>query len=242
MTVSDYALLKAFRSLFEGRPYFHRDSSLGDRVASYLYEDLHQLGKSTKLRERIEARTRVLNAQNLTVGILRRRGDGTFGELVPSATAIADEGYVVARGPVATIEIGVETKILAKAMIKQIDRVIGDLVRQTTEFKKRGGNPICLGIVGVNFSEVYTSYEGERTFPTDGRKYKHPIQEARDAISRLEQRAQPSFDEFLILRFVATNTPPHPFSWIDADKTALEYSALLTRVGSMYFTQTGLRS
>jgi hypothetical protein len=167
------------------------------------------------------------------LGILRRRGDGTFGERVPAAKAIVDEGYSVTRGPVATIEIGVETKILAKAMIKQIDRVIGDLVRQTTEFKRRG-NPICVGIVGVNFSEVYTSYEGERTFPTDGKKYKHPVQEAKDAISRLEQRAQPSFDEFLILRFVARNTPPHPFSWVDPEKTALEYSALLTRVSREY--------
>ena len=234
MTASDYALLRAFRSLFEGRPYFHRDSSLGDRVASYLYEDLYHLGTSLRLTERIDARARVLNAQNLTVGILRRRGDGTFGERVPAAKAITDEGYSVGRGPVATIEIGVETKILAKTMIKQIDRVIGDLVRQTTEFKKRGGNPICVGIVGVNFSEVYTSYEGERTFPTDGKKYKHPIQEAKDAILRLEQRAQPSFDEFLFLRFVATNTPPHPFSWVDSERTALEYSALLTRVSREY--------
>jgi hypothetical protein len=119
-------------------------------------------------------------------------------------------------------------------MIKQIDRVIGDLVRQTEEFKKRGGDPICMGIVGVNFSEVYTSYEGERAFLTDGRRYKHPIQEAREAISRLEQCARPSFDEFVILKFVATNTPPYPFSWVDEEKIVLEYSALLTRVSRQY--------
>jgi len=234
MTDSNYAVLRVFRSLFEGRPYLHRDSSLGDRVASYLYEDLYNLGKSTKLRERIESRSRVLNVQNLTVGILRRRGDGTFGERVPVATAIADEGFSVARGPVATIEIGVETKILAKAMIKQIDRVIGDLIRQTEEFKKKGGQAICVGIVGVNFAQQYTSYEGERTFPTDGRKYKNPIQEAEDAISRLRQRAAPSFDEFLILRFEASNTQPHPFSWVDESQTLLEYSALLTRLSREY--------
>lgn len=115
MIDSDYALLRVFRSLFEGRPYFHRDSSLGDRVASYLYEDLYVLNKSAKLRDRIDSRNRVLNAQNLTVGILRRRGDGTFGERVPVAQAVADEGFAVARGPVANIEIGAETKILAKA-------------------------------------------------------------------------------------------------------------------------------
>lgn len=234
MIAEEYGLLKTFRSLFEGTQYLHRDSSLGDWVASYLYEDLYKLHKSNKLNKRIAAGVRVLNTQNRTIGIVRRRGDGTFGELVPSATAIREEGLAVARGPVATIEIGVETKILAKAMIKQIDRVIGDLVRQTEEFKRRGGNPICVGIVGVNSSEVYTSYEGERAFLTDGRRYKHPLQEARDAIARLEQRAQPSFDEFLILKFVATNTPPFPFSWVDENKTVLEYSALLTRVSRQY--------
>jgi hypothetical protein len=119
-------------------------------------------------------------------------------------------------------------------MIKQVDRVIGDLIRQTEEFKKRGGSPVCVGIVGVNFSEVYTSYEGERSFSTDGRGYKHPIQEAQDAISRLDQRAGASFDEFLILKFVATNTAPHPFSWVDEQQEVLEYSALLTRVSREY--------
>ena len=149
MPDSNYAVLRVFRSLFEGQPYLHRDSSLGDRVASYIYEDLYSLNKSTRLRDRIDARSRVLNAQNLTVGVPRRRGDGTFGERVPVAPAITDVGFAVARGPVATIEIGVETKILAKAMIKQIDRVISDLIRQTEEFKKSGGRAICVGIVGV---------------------------------------------------------------------------------------------
>lgn len=119
-------------------------------------------------------------------------------------------------------------------MIKQIDRVIGDLSRQTEEFKKRGGRPICVGIVGVNFAEQYTSYEGERTFPTDGRKYKHPIQEAPDAISRLRQRVAAIFDEFLILQFDASNTPPHPFSWVRESETLLEYSAPLTRLCREY--------
>jgi len=149
-------------------------------------------------------------------------------------TGLNVEGLVVARGPVATIEIGVETKILAKAMIKQIDRVIGDLVRQTEEFRKRGERPICIGIVGVNFAEQYTSYEGNREFPTDGRKYKHPIQEADDAISRLQQRAQAHFDEFLILKFLASNVAPYPFSWVNENQTQLEYSSLLTRVSRDY--------
>lgn len=233
MATADYGLLKAFRSLFEGKRYLHRDSSLGDWVASYLYEDLYELRKSDTLRERISTGSCVLNTENRTVGIARRRGDGTFGELVPAASALKVKGFEVLRGPVATIEIGAETKILAKAMIKQIDRVIGDLVRQASEFKKRGGNPICVGIVGVNLVDQYTSYEGERAFPTDGRKYKHPIQEATDAISRLAL-AQPSFDEFLILRFKASNAPPYPFSWLNEQQAELEYSAALTRISREY--------
>jgi hypothetical protein len=234
MGKTNQQLLKTFRGLFDGQPYFHRDSSLGDRVASCLYEDLYSLGKSTGLRERIDAHSRVVNARNLTVGVERRRGDGTFGELVPAATARALAGFAVARGPVANIEIGAETKILAKAMIKQIDRVIGDLIRQTEEFRKRGGQPICVGLVGVNFADQYTSYEAERTFPTDGKRYKHPIQEAEEAISRLQQRARQHFDEFLILRFIASNVEPYPFSWADEPLTELEYSALLTRVSREY--------
>ena len=98
MSSADYALLKEFRGLFEGKQYLHRDSSLGDRVASYLYEDLYTLGRSPLLRQRIDAGVRVLNAQNVTVGISRRRGDGTFGELVPAARAVRDAGFAVARG------------------------------------------------------------------------------------------------------------------------------------------------
>jgi hypothetical protein len=69
MTADEYGLLKAFRSLFEGTQYLHRDSSLGDWVASYLYEDLFKLRKSSKLNKRIAAGVRVLNTQNRTVGI-----------------------------------------------------------------------------------------------------------------------------------------------------------------------------
>ena len=49
MAIEEYGLLKAFRSLFDGKQYFHRDSSLGDWVASYLYEDLYKLDKSNSL-------------------------------------------------------------------------------------------------------------------------------------------------------------------------------------------------
>ena len=141
---------------------------------------------------------------------------------------------LVARGPVATIEIGAETKILAKAMIKQIDRVISDLTNQVTQFKRGGGNPICLAFVGVNFAEQYVSFEGRKRWHTDGKRYKHPIQEAAQAEQRLNEKARAAFDEFQILRFRATNAKPYPFHWVELERTEMEYSSVLTRVSREY--------
>ncbi len=234
MTDENYALLRTFRGLFEGKPYRHRIANLGDLVASHLYEDLVALGKSAKLVERVQHHERVVNLKNLMTGKPGRRGDGTFGELVPAAIALIEKGMLVARGPVATIEIGAETKILAKAMIKQIDRVINDLVNQVSEFKRGGGNPICVAFVGINFAKQYVSFEGKRKWPTDGKKYKHPIQEAAQAEQRLNEKARTAFDEFQILRFRATNAKPFPFEWVGLGKTEMEYSSVLTRISREY--------
>jgi hypothetical protein len=146
MSDEKYALLRTFRGLFEGKPYRHRVANLGDLVASHLYEDLVALGKSAKLVERVQHHERVVNLKNLMTGKPGRRGDGTFGELVPAAVAVIEKGMLLARGPVATIEIGAETKILPKAMIKQIDRVISDLLNQATQFRRVGGQ--CCGSRG----------------------------------------------------------------------------------------------
>jgi hypothetical protein len=239
MNPSDYSLLAEFRKLFEGRPYLHRNSSQGDKAVRYLYEDLRKLNKSAILSQRVDAKTRVVNTANKTVGIRSRRGDGAFGELVPVAVGVTDAGFLVARGPLSAIEIGAETKILAKAMIKQIDRVISDLKRQVEEFQKNA-NPICIAIVGVNHATGYTSFEGDRSFSTDGTsRFKHPSQEAAEAIRRLEALARPAFDEFLILRFAATNVEPFPFSWTNEQETLLQYSALLTRASKLYDQRFG---
>ena len=82
--LSEFHLLRTFRSLFEGTQYKHRDSSLGDLVASQLYEDLVALNKSEKLTRRVQAHERVVNLANRAIGRPSRRGDGTFGELVPT--------------------------------------------------------------------------------------------------------------------------------------------------------------
>ena len=193
-----YRLLDSFRGLFEGKPYKHRSSKLGDWVAMHLYEDLYTLGRSTILRERIDRQERVLSGNNRRRGVEARRGDGTFGDLVPGTPSIVDPGYRVARGETAAVEIGAEVKILAKAMIKQIDRVINDL-RSQVDHLKRGGNAICVGIVGINAASIYTSYEDDRKYTTDGKSNRHPADEAEDAERRIRDRAAPVFDACQIL-------------------------------------------
>ena len=71
-------------------------------------------------------------------------------------------------------------------------------------------------------------------WPPDGRKHKHPVQEAEEAERRLISGAAPRFDEFQILRFRATNVAPFPFEWVSYERTAKEYSALLVRVSREY--------
>ena len=91
MSQEKYALLRTFRGLFEGKPYLHRKSNLGDLVASQLYEDLVAINKSAKLVERVQRHERVVNVRNVMIGKPARRGDGTFGELVPAAVAVIEK-------------------------------------------------------------------------------------------------------------------------------------------------------
>jgi hypothetical protein len=202
----------------------------------HLYEDLIAVNRSPRLIEAaIECKDRVLNVQNKRRGIAARRGDGTFGEIIPGETPITDAGYLVSRGPIATVEIGIEMKVLAKAMIKQIDRVMNDLRNQVIQFKRGGGNPICVAVIGINQAESTVGYEGDRPFPTTGRQgFVHPYQEAPEAERRLKAIAAPEFDEFLMLRFKATNVPPYPFKWVNYKDTRLDYAAALSRISARY--------
>lgn len=148
-----------------------------------------------------------------------------------------ESGYSVARSQLATIEIGVEVKILMKAMIKQIDRVTGDMIKQVSEFRHGGGNPISVGLVGINYADETTSFEGARTHVTDGKKNKHPFQEAAKAKLRLEQQAVPHFDEFLFLECKARNVEPFIFEWLNQSATIEAYGAILTRISRKYETR-----
>ena len=235
----NYRLLDRFRALFEGHRYLHRNSTLGDSVAIELYEDLLNLGKSEIYVARVRGQERVLNRANRRRGISARRGDSTFGELVPGTTPFKEAGFDVSRGQVATVEIGSEVKILAKAMIKQIDRVIENLERQVDQFHKGGGQPLCVALVGINHARICTGYEGERVHITDGKAHKHPIQECQEAERRILEAVKQRYDESIILRYRATNAEPFEFEWVDEKETQLDYGALLTRLSRRYEQRFG---
>jgi hypothetical protein len=236
-TPQDFALLRQFEATFRNGPYLHRNSQLGNRIADFLYEDLYALGMSSKFNDGVDARTHVLNPKGISPGIKARRGDGSFGDLIPGAKSAAVPGFVVARGPTADVEIGAEVKILAKAMIKQIDRVIGDLGRQADHFHAKSTTALTVGIVGINFAERYVSYEGDRRYPTTGVSGSlHPAQEARRAEREL-LAAQEKYTELIQLGFRASNEPPYDFEWVNAQKVREDYASRLVRILKVYHSQ-----
>src|SRR5260370_41077931 len=110
----------------------------------HLFEDLITINRPPKLIDAvINRKDRVLNTQNKRHGVAARRGDGSFGELVPGEAVIIDSGYLVARVPIATVEICVEVKVHPTALNNQIDRVKTALRNQVTEFQ-RHGNPLAV--------------------------------------------------------------------------------------------------
>ena len=235
----NYRLLEAFRGLFDGTKYNHRVSTNGDRVAVCLFEDLFELGRSKSLVRYIQGRESIVSPKNRRRGIASRRGDGMFGDAVPNIVPAIETGFVVPRGEIANVEIGVEVKILAKAMNKQIDRVENDLRAQAGHFRTKANNPVCVGIVGVNFAAHYVSYEGEREHRTDGTKHRHPFTEAPQAEQRLRQALDFTFDELVFLRYRATNEPPFPFEWVDGTATHMDYGAALSRISDKYENRFG---
>jgi hypothetical protein len=57
---------------------------------------------------------------------------------------------------------------------------------------------------------------------------------AQEAETRLLRLAAPSFDEFVVLRFEATNELPFTFSWTNNQATARDYGAILARISQHY--------
>jgi len=228
--LTDFRLLQAFQSLFEGDPYLHRSSILGDQIASYLYDDLFLLNRSPKYTARVEKGVIAVNAGNRIKGKSGRRGDGTLGEVVPGGELTTVEDYIVKRGPVATLEIGSETKILATKMIAQIDRVMNDLREQSNVFRTHSKDSIRVGIVGVNFSDEYTSHQGIHDFPAKI----PPSRESIEVIRRIRENVLSHYDELLFLRFRASNRPPYKFEWVNEKETRLEYGSSLIRISTRY--------
>jgi hypothetical protein len=119
-------------------------------------------------------------------------------------------------------------------MIKQIDRVINDLRNQATQFKRGGGHPICIAVIGINEADSTIGYEGDRAFPTGIQGRPHPYQEAAEAGRRLKAEVADAFDEFLILPFKATNADPFLFEWVNYNETRKDYAAALSRISARY--------
>jgi len=181
-----------------------------------------------------DAMEAALNPKGISPGLNARRGDGSFGPVVPGHAPRVHAGHLVPVAPTAEVDIGAEVKILAKAMIKQLDRVISDLCGQAQHFKTKSPSAIPVGIVGLNMATHYVSFERDRSYPTDGRGAPHPSQEAPEAERRLLDRAEPCFEEFLVLPFRATNEPPYPFEWVTPQITRDRYAAMLVRLLRSY--------
>ncbi len=187
--------------------------------------------------------------KNKHVGKKANLGRGASGKAAVAGAKDRATGRVAARVVHATDrqtlqgfvrgQIGIEVKILAKAMIKQIGRVQNDLRDQVAQFQRGIGTPICVGIVGVNHADYCISYEGEQAWPTDGVRHKHPIQEAEIAEQRLREEVGTKFDELLFLRYKATNDEPYPFEWASYADTFQDYGAALTRISRAYDTRFG---
>ncbi len=229
-----YKALDDFRDLFLGGVYRHRLSTNGDRVAHGLYEDLLNIGRSKKFVSGVTVGSRVVNAANRATGIKARRGDGSFGERLPHVTPQMLPGHAVKRGPIANIEVGVETKILATAIGKQIQERISSLIEQAQAFRRKNSDCICVALVGINYAPHYVAYEGERTTETDGAKYPHPIQQAAKAEAKVRLELKDVFEEVVVLPFIATNKEPFEFDWVNLSAVANEYSAALIRISKEY--------
>jgi hypothetical protein len=222
-------LLQKFEETFRGKTYKHRVSNTGDVIASCLYEDLLSLANSPKLVQRVQDGLVAVNTSNQIKGKKGRRGDGTFGRIIPGESPVLVPDFGVPRAPIATLEVGAEVKIMATKMIAQIDRVISDLVGQAQTFRRHNPRAIAVGIVGVNYADEYTGYEGERSF--DART--PPGREAPEIVRRLDA-VKAEYDEVLILKYKATNRPPYPFSWVSLTDARLEYRSILVRVSDEY--------
>jgi hypothetical protein len=199
-------------------------------IAGYLYEDLLELNQSPKLVKRIKSAEVAVNTGNQIKGKKGRRGDGTFGRVVPGNPLTGTPGWFVPRGLVAHLEIGAEVKIGATKLIAQVDRVINDLSTQGQIFRSHNANVIAVGIVGVNYADSYVGWEKDRSFIAKTA----PAREAPEFASRIERAVGRHYDELLVLKFKATNIEPYDFHWRNRLETEQLYGSALVRISAEY--------
>lgn len=231
--MSSFKLLAKFEETFRDRQYLHRNSQLGNRIADYLFDDMYELSADSRFRRDVDLGVAALNPKGVSPGVSSRRGDGSFGPVVPGNRPKPYVGHAISIAPTSEVDIGAEVKILAKAMIKQIDRVISDLCGQAGHFKRKSPGAITIGIVGLNLAASYTSYERDRAYPT-GEFGPHPAVEGPEAERRLRASAEPCFDEFLILPFRASNVTPYPFDWVKEKAVEDRYASMISRLLRRY--------
>jgi hypothetical protein len=225
-----YKLLSAFENVFRGHVYRHRSSTIGDGIAAFVFEDLIALRQSPKLLQRVKEHEVAVNTGNQIKGKKGRRGDGTFGRVVPGQVLLAEPGFEVRRGNVANLEIGTEVKIGATKLIAQVDRVINDLTKQAHIFLNHNPHALKMAIIGVNSAESYTGHEADREYQAKV----PPAREAAEFAGRIERLAGPHYDELLILNFRATNTHPYEFEWVNTHDTQQLYGSILVRLSAQY--------
>ena len=66
------------------------------RDTDYCFHDVFRT-QSKLIDATVNRKDRVLNAQNKRHGVAPRRGDGTFGEIIPGESPLTDAGYLVCR-------------------------------------------------------------------------------------------------------------------------------------------------
>lgn len=234
-----YRALAFFRQLFEGRAYLHRASNHGDKLALEVFEDLYALQRSPKFNRSVDERIKGASPKNMRTGIRSRRADGLFGDLLPDK-AKSFPGFSILRGPIATIDVGIETKVLHKSMRKQISDRIQGLEKQADYMsagsdRRQRGNPISIAVIGINRADFTVGYEGDRSYRTDGSaRQPHPASEAIEIERRIDHELRPVYDEIIILRYLARNEPPFGFDWYQGSRIEDEYAAALLRILAEY--------
>jgi len=115
-------------------------------------------------------------------------------------------------------------------MGRQLDRVTGDIKKQCGIFHRVSSDAITVAVVGVNFSDAYRSYEGDRHYDSS------PVEEASHTVVKIANDAEmhEMYDEVLVLPYTATNSTPFPFAWKNWSQTSAEYNAALVRISNEY--------